>query len=200
VKICGLTSRRDAFAAVDAGADALGFNFHPASPRRVTPAFARSVVRALPPFVVPVGLFVDRPASEVARVCRFAGLRMAQLHGAEPPSAISALSPLPVMKVIRVRDRSSVRSSGRYREAAMVMFDAYDPHRAGGTGRTFRWSLLRGVRGRFLLAGGLTPSNVRAAIRAVRPFGVDAASGVESSPGRKDHALMRRFVRSAKSA
>lgn len=200
VKICGLTSRRDAFAAVDAGADAVGFNFHPSSPRVVTPAFARSVVRSLPPFVTPVGLFVNRPAAEVARVCRFAGLRLAQLHGDEPPSVIRTLHPLPVLKVVRVRDRKSVRSADRYAAAALLMFDTFDPAVRGGSGRRFNWKLLNGFRRPFLLAGGLTPANVASAVRTVRPFGVDVASGVERRPGIKDHAKMSAFVRSAKTA
>lgn len=200
VKICGLTSRRDAFAAVEAGADAVGFNFHPASPRCVTPLFARSVARALPPFVTPVGLFVNRPSSEVARICRFAGLRMAQLHGEEPASDIRRLAPLPVLKAIRVRNRASVRLAGRYGGAALLLFDAYDPLLHGGTGRRFAGGLLRGVRRPFLLAGGLTPANVRRAVRGIRPYGVDVASGVERAPGIKDHAKMRRFIRAAKSA
>src|SRR5688572_11913500 len=200
VKICGVTSRRDALAAVDAGADAVGFNFHPASPRRVTPAFARSVVRSLPPFVTPVGLFVNRPAREVAAVCRAAGLRMAQLHGDEPASDILRLAPLPVMKVVRVRDRRAVLGARRYRRAAMLLFDTYDRRVAGGTGKTFHWALLRGAPRPFLLAGGLTPANVHRAVRLVRPYGVDVASGVERSPGVKDGKKMRAFVRAAKSA
>ena len=200
VKICGVTSRRDAFAAVDAGADAVGFNFHRASPRCVTPALARSIVRALPPLVTPVGVFVDRPASDVRRICRTTGIRLAQLHGDEPPAALRALEPLPVMKAIRVRDRGCVRSAAWYGRAALLLFDAYDASAYGGSGHRFNWALLKGFRRPFLLAGGLTPANVARAVRAVRPFGVDVASGVESRPGIKDHRKMRSFVRSAKSA
>ncbi len=200
VKICGLTSRRDAFAAVEAGADALGFNFHPASPRCVTPAFARAVVRSLPPFVAPVGLFVNRPVRDVAAICRAAGLRMAQLHGDEPVPDIRRLAPLPVMKVIRVRDRQSVLRARRYGRAALRLFDAYDERAFGGTGRRFNWALLKGAPRPFMLAGGLTPANVRRAVRTVRPYGVDVSSGVERAPGIKDHAKMRAFIRAAKSA
>lgn len=185
---------------MDAGADAVGFNFHRPSPRCVTPAFARAVVRALPAFVTPVGLFVNRSPAEVGRICRAAGLRAAQLHGDEPPSVVRALAPLPVMKVIRVRDRASVRAAFRFAGADLVMFDAYDPLVRGGSGRRFAWGLVRGFPRPFLLAGGLTPANVASAVRAVRPFGVDVASGVECAPGIKDHRKMRSFIRAAKSA
>ena len=161
---------------------------------------ARSIVRSLPPVVTPVGLFVNRPAADVARVCRFAGLRIAQLHGEEPAADVRALAPLPVMKAIRVRGRASVRRARGYRGAALRLFDAFDPDRPGGTGKTFAWSLLRGAPRPYFLAGGLTPANVRRAVRTLRPFGVDVSSGVERRPGIKDHGTMRAFVRAAKSA
>ena len=200
VKICGITSKRDAFAAVDAGADALGFVLYPPSPRSVTPNVARSIVRLLPAFVVPVAVVVDRPAESIEKLAVACGFRLVQLHGAEPPGMVRRLE-VPVMKAIRVRDGGDIRRGRRYRPS-LFLLDSYDPIRPGGTGRRLPLVILRRARlpAPFFLAGGLTPRNVRSAVRAVRPFGVDASSGVERSPGRKDHTLVRRFVRAAKAA
>lgn len=199
VKICGITNRRDAFAAVDAGADAVGFILHPPSPRSVSARGAREIVRCLPAFVVPVGVVVDRSPDDVSRLAFECGFRMIQMHGCEPPAAVRRVR-VPVIKALRVRSRSDITAARRYRPA-MFLLDSYDPKLAGGTGRSLPFAITRGVRmaAPFFLAGGLNPRTVRAAIRAAKPFGVDASSGVEKSPGRKDRALVRRFVRIAKS-
>lgn len=200
VKICGITSRRDAWAAVDAGADALGFVLHPPSPRSASLEEAGSIIRTLPRFVVPVAVVVNRPAGFVRNLVRNRGFKLVQMHGDETPAAVRRAG-VPVMKAIRVRGRADMAMARRYR-AEFLLFDSFDPDRRGGTGRPFPAGILRRARVPvpFFLAGGLNPENVRRAVRSVRPFGVDASSGVEARPGVKDHARVREFVRAAKAA
>jgi phosphoribosylanthranilate isomerase len=201
VKICGITNRADAAAAVRAGADALGFMFDEASPRRVTPSVARAIIRTLPPFVTAVGVFTDLRPVAIRRVRDLCRLGAVQLHGRVTADLVRRVRLVPVVRAIQVRTRDDVREADRVR-VALVHFDAHVPGRLGGTGVRFDWSLLRGARVRtpFILAGGLTPANVAAAVRAVRPYGVDVSTGVERSPGRKDAAKVARFIREAKSA
>ncbi len=197
VKVCGITSPEDGVAAAEAGADAIGLVFWPESPRAVTLERARAIGEALPPFVVRVGVFVDAGRDEMARVADAAGLDMLQLHGGEPPEALADL-PRRALKAVRVGDGFAPEDALRYEGAAAgLLLDTRAPGAPGGTGRAFDWSLVRGVRERsrfLLLAGGLTPENVRAAIEAVRPDGVDASSSLEAAPGRKDHGRVRAFV------
>ncbi|HET8724144.1 MAG TPA: phosphoribosylanthranilate isomerase [Anaeromyxobacteraceae bacterium] len=193
VKICGITRLEDALAAARLGADALGFNFWPRSSRFVAPDDARAIVAALPPFVTAVGVFVDQPEEELRAVAARTGIQVFQLHGDEPPSLCARL-PLPVVKAIpadRALDRALLSS---YPVRAFLL-DTPSPDR-GGTGRTFDWSLAAGVAevAPVILAGGLRPENVAEAIRAVRPWAVDVASGVESSPGVKDPGRMSLFL------
>ncbi len=199
VKICGITRLEDALAAVRLGADALGFNFWPGSKRYLPPEAARAIVRALPPLVVTVGVFVDPTRAEAMAAAEASGVQVLQLHGDEPPELCAGL-PLPVLKGIRVRDEGSLALLDGYAGAvAGFLLDA-DSAGYGGSGRAFDWALAaRAAAARpILLAGGLTPANVAEAVRVVRPFGVDVASGVESAPGVKDHGLVARFVRAAK--
>jgi phosphoribosylanthranilate isomerase len=198
VKICGVTTLRDAFAAADAGADAIGLNFWPGSPRYVSLPVARRIVRALPPFVDAVGVFVGLSPREAETAAEGIGLDFVQVTGR---GAGGPRGRLPVVRAACVRNRADARRIARWR-ADLVLADRHDPRRPGGTGRTFDWRLLRGLRFRspLLLAGGLTPENVARAVRAVRPYGVDVSSGVEAAPGRKDPRLVRRFVRAAKEA
>lgn len=201
VKICGITSRQDAFAALDAGADALGFNMIATSPRRISPPAARAIIRALPPLVTPVGVFAGAGPGAIRTQAAFCGFALAQVHGDEPPGLVGRIArSLDVLKVIRVRDARDIAAAAQFRRARLLLFDAYAPGRLGGTGATFQWTLLRRHRPRtpFLLAGGLTPANVAEAVRTVRPFGVDVASGVESSPRKKDVRKVRAFIRAAK--
>ena len=200
VKVCGITSPEDGVAATEAGADAIGLVFWPESPRAVTPERARAIVEPLPPFVVRVGVFVDASRDEMARVADAAGLDMLQLHGAEPPESLAGL-PRRALKAVRVGDGFAPEDALRYAgKAAGILGDTRLPGGTplpGGTGVPFDWSLVRGLakQVRFLmLAGGLSPSNVAAAIRAVRPHGVDVSSGVESAPGRKDPERVKAFV------
>ncbi|GLI39836.1 phosphoribosylanthranilate isomerase [Geobacter hydrogenophilus] len=198
VKICGITSLEDALMAVEAGADALGFVFHEQSPRHVTPEEAAGIIAALPPFIQTVGLFVNRPlefVNETAVRCR---IDLVQLHGDEPPEFCDAVERR-VIKAFRVQDITSLDPIRHYRVAAHLL-DAYSPTAYGGTGLTFNWDIAKSAKefGPVILAGGLTPDNVREAVEAVMPYAVDVSGGVESSPGRKDGAKVREFIRRAK--
>jgi len=199
VKICGVTRLEDALAAVRLGADALGFNFWPRSKRYLPPAEARAIVRSLPPLVTAVGVFVDPTREEVLRAADASGISVAQLHGDEPPQLCVSL-PIPVLKAIRVADAHALALLASY-EVQGFLLDAPTPG-YGGSGATFDWTLAAEVAREFpiVLAGGLSPENVVEAVRTVRPFGVDVASGVESAPGVKDHEKLRLFIERAKEA
>ncbi|MCC7518841.1 MAG: phosphoribosylanthranilate isomerase [Verrucomicrobiae bacterium] len=202
VKICGITNLRDARLAVRAGADALGFIFAAESPRRVTRAQAAAICRRLPPLVARVGVFVNAPAEEIRRTAAACGLDAIQLHGEEPPSACRRL-PARTIKAFRLRHTADLRLLRRYPVDAWLV-DAFAKNgRRGGTGRLSDWTLARRAArmGRpVFLSGGLTPENVASAIRAVRPYAVDACSGVERAPGRKDPAKLTALIRAARAA
>jgi phosphoribosylanthranilate isomerase len=202
VKICGITNPLDAQSAVEAGADALGFLCYRQSPRYVGPDTIRRIVADLPPFILAVGVFVDEEPKVIRDVMDACGLAIAQLHGDESAAYCEALG-RPVLRAIRLRDRDSLLQLAEYRGRAAVrgfVVDAYAKESYGGTGQVVDWNLAaeaaRAVP--LLLAGGLTPKNVSEAIRKVRPYGVDVSSGVEISPGKKDHEKLRAFVRAAK--
>ena len=202
VKICGITNVEDALAAVEAGADAVGFVFHHASPRRVAADVVKRIVAQLPPFVLPVGVFVNEDVKIVRDWMDDCGLAIAQLHG-EEASAYCDLLGRPVLKAIRLRDRGSLLSlaeyKGRFRVRGFVL-DAFSAVSYGGTGQVTDWGLAAEAAraAPAVLAGGLTPENVAEAIEKVKPYGVDVSSGVESRPGKKDHAKMRAFINAAK--
>lgn len=200
VKICGITNAEDALQAAEAGADALGFVFHPASPRAVTAEQARRIVEQLPPLVTTVGLFVNCPPRQVGGTLTAAGLDVAQLHGDELPEDCR-IPGRRVIKALRVRDADSLRGAADYPVAALLL-DAWSDGHYGGTGTTFDWQLAGELTRRrpLILAGGLTPDNVAAAIRQVRPYAVDVSSGVERRPGLKDHARVRKFIQQVRSA
>lgn len=201
VKICGVTRLEDALLAVRLGADALGFNFWPGSKRFLAPAAAREIVRRLPPLVTAVGVFVNATQDELLRAVAASGVQVAQLHGDEPPALCGAL-PLPVVKALRVRDAASLDALAAYDGlVGAILLDSPSPG-YGGSGAAFDWSLAAAAAAArtVILAGGLGPANVAEAVRAVRPFAVDVASGVESAPGLKDGELMRRFIEAAKEA
>jgi phosphoribosylanthranilate isomerase len=200
VKICGITREADALAAVELGAHALGFNFWPSSKRYIEPRRAARIIARLPPFVSVVGIFVNQPTLEVSAIGDACHLSAIQLHGDEPPEACRAFS-RPVIKAIRVRDRGSLRGLTRY-PVGGFLFDTPSAS-FGGAGQTFDWSVLKSWSSRrpaMIIAGGLTPKNVAQAIRAVRPYAVDVASGVESAPGKKDTSKMRAFLRAVAEA
>jgi phosphoribosylanthranilate isomerase len=201
VKICGITSLEDAQAAVEAEADALGFVFYPPSPRYVTPEQAELIIRQLPPFMTTVGLFVDVTLNTVNDIAGRCGLDRVQLHGRETPE-FCRHSARPVIKAFRIKNAESLAAVADYRVAAYLL-DAYvEGALPGGTGASFSWGLAAQAKpyGPVILAGGLTPDNIEAAVTQVQPYGVDVSSGVERRPGRKDHRKLRAFIARAKAA
>jgi phosphoribosylanthranilate isomerase len=201
VKICGITNLADAQVAVEAGADALGFNFYEKSPRFVSLKTAAEISRSLPPFTLRVGVFVNPSEELVRQAVGECSLNLLQFHGDEPPEFCTQFG-LMSMKAFRVRDAGSLKELPRYQTDAWLL-DAYVSDTFGGSGEKFNWHLAVDVQklGKpVFLAGGLTPENVVEAIQQVQPFGVDVSSGVESSPGRKDRAKVLAFINSAKSS
>ncbi|MCL5023893.1 MAG: phosphoribosylanthranilate isomerase [Nitrospirae bacterium] len=197
VKICGITNIDDALAAVDAGADALGFVFYKGSPRCVTPDVARDIIRRLPPLVATVGVFVDERPDRVEKVMRDASLDIAQLHGHEAPE--DCLIAGRTIKAIRVRELSDLAPLRSYRVSAFLL-DTYAQDSLGGTGQIFNWDIAVEAKrmARIILAGGLNPDNIEKAVRWVRPYAVDVSSGVEEERGKKDHEKIRLFIERAK--
>jgi len=191
VKICGVTRADDALAAVDAGASAIGFVFWPDSPRYVDPYRARAIRAALPPFVTAVGVFVNQPVEYVSGVASLVRLGAVQLHGDETPQYASLLS-APIVKALPLTTLGE-SDLAAWPDETMVLLDVHDPVKRGGTGRTIDWDAAATIsaRRRIVLAGGLTPDNVADAVARVRPFGIDVSSGVEASPGIKDHRRVR---------
>ncbi len=192
IKICGITDIATALAAAEMGADAIGLVFAPGR-RQVSVEAARAIADAAPPFLTKVGVFVDEDPSRVDAVAAACGLDVVQLHGHESPQ-VCAASRRPVVKAIRVADASSLEQIGAYRVAAFLL-DSDVPGVAGGSGRSFDWTLAASAArsARIILSGGLTPENVQDALNCVRPFGVDVSSGVETG-GRKDPEKMRTFI------
>lgn len=195
VKICGITRLADAQAAVALGADALGFVFFEESPRWIHPARAREIIARLPPFVTPVGLFVNAALPQVCAVVEETGVACVQFHGQESPETCAAC-PRPYIKAIPARPGIDFDAEyARYAGAQALLVDTWHPRLAGGTGEVFEWSMLGSAR-RFplVLAGGLTAGNVAAAIMQVRPYAVDVSGGVESAKGIKDAERIREFI------
>lgn len=202
VKICGITTPEDARAAVEAGADALGFVFFRKSPRHAPPDVVKAIVKALPPFVLSVGVFVDEEAGTVRELMDQCGLTLAQLHGGETASYCECLG-RPIIRALRLRGPGDLLALAEYKGRAQVrgfLVDAFSEKEYGGTGQVADWGLAAEAAksADILLAGGLTPENVQEAVRQVRPYGVDVSSGVEVSPGRKDHAKVRAFIEAAR--
>ncbi len=202
VKICGITNLADAKVAVEAGADALGFVFAK-SPRRVTPDRARAIVSALGPWVATVGVFVNEAPDRVRRIAERCGLTAVQLHGSETPASLKKFAPLRTIKTFHVDDTFSASVSRPYEAASGFLLDTRVGNRLGGTGMRFDWAAasdrVRGMRRPVIISGGLTPDNVREAVRVFSPYGVDVSSGVERSPGKKDPQLVKEFIRNARS-
>lgn len=208
VKICGVTSEADAVAAADFGADAVGLNFYPPSPRHVEHAAVAGILRALPPFLEPVGVFAKEPITAACELLhRLGRIRVVQWHGDE--HELCDVSPFRLISAFQVRDQAQLLEINRYLDAclalgqlpAAILIDAQAPGQYGGTGRTAPWELLADFKPMvpLILAGGLTADNVAEAIRIVQPYGVDVASGIESAPGKKDADKMRRFIDNARS-
>ncbi|MBM4138734.1 MAG: phosphoribosylanthranilate isomerase [Nitrospira sp.] len=202
IKICGITNRDDAQVAVAAGADALGFVMYRKSPRYVEPEVAKAIIAELPPFVLPVGVFVNEDAAAVRFLMDECGFVLAQLHGDETAAYCQQLG-RPVLKAMRVKDRGSFLALAEYQRRASVrgvLIDAFSEQAYGGTGHMVDWTLAEEVARSvpILLAGGLTPSNVAEAVRLVRPYGVDVSSGVEECPGKKDPEKVKAFIVAAR--
>jgi phosphoribosylanthranilate isomerase len=203
VKICGITNWTDAKRAIDGGAELLGFNFYERSPRYITPAKARRIVRRLPGSVSSVGVFVNETEEKMLKIAREVGLDHLQLHGDERPALVLRLErTLPVIKAVRARKSFRPAQLSRFKRASAILLDGFDRRQRGGTGRTFDWQLARRAKsyGRIFLAGGLTPENVREAIRIAKPYAIDVCSGVEKTPGKKDPARMRDLIRAVRAA
>lgn len=217
IKICGIQTLPDALAAIEAGADLLGFNFYPKSPRYITPescAEITAILRKKHPAITLVGVFVNRPIHEIRATLQTALLHLAQLHGDEPPEMLAELQPH-AFKALRLKSdagtdwKTDNRISGFIHyfgsqsappPAPALLVDAAAPGLYGGSGQIANWSAAAELSKQFplLLAGGLTPENVAEAIRAVQPWGVDVASGVESAPGVKDPAKMQAFAQAVR--
>ncbi|NOK35422.1 phosphoribosylanthranilate isomerase [Corallococcus exercitus] len=203
VKVCGVTRVADAKGVWAAGADAMGLNFHPGSPRFVDLSTAVTLARTRPPLAAMVGVFVNATPEDIRVRVRECGLTAVQLHGDEPPEACSGYG-VPVIKALRVRGPDDVAKARGYvgvGDVAGLLLDGAAPGYGGG-GVTFDWSLVKQLADcglPVLVAGGLKPSNVAEAVRATRPYGVDVASGVESAPGIKDLDAVRAFVRTVRS-
>ncbi|HEV8614966.1 MAG TPA: phosphoribosylanthranilate isomerase [Methylomirabilota bacterium] len=214
VKVCGITNAVDARLAVQAGADALGFIFVENTPRFVTPAQVAPIVRALPPFVTPVGVFWDHPSGHVKAVAEACGLRALQFHGDETPEDLAGYS-LPVIKTIKLPPASTIEGLPEYRlgefsralryraVASAILLDTAVRWSEGETREPIEWRRIalantKDARVHVILSGGLTPDNVARAVEIVRPFAVDVNSGVEAEPGRKDPDKVRRFIAEAK--
>jgi phosphoribosylanthranilate isomerase len=210
IKICGITNLDDALAAIDCGAQTLGFVFHAASPRCVSVQAARLIIGRLGP-LVSIGVFVDQAPQHVRAVVNECGLTAVQCHGNEADEWLAELADLaelagidvPVVKAVRIRTAEDIARLNEFPSAAALLMDAWSPQAAGGSGARWDWSLaatLPRLSKPLVMAGGLTPDNVAAAIRLARPAAVDVSSGVEATPGRKDHEKLRRFVAAAQEA
>ena len=200
VKVCGITNLEDARVALDSGADAIGLIFAP-SPRQVSVETAQEIADSLPEMMLKAGVFVSSSSEEVLRVAEEVGLDYAQLHGDEKPETVKAVRDggLRVIKAVRVRDVDSLQDMYRY-GADLYLLDAYSETVRGGTGERFDWEVAKSLRARdnIVVSGGLSPENVREAIEFFDPFGIDASSSLEDSPGKKNGERVRRYVSAAK--
>ena len=199
IKICGITSVEDGVAAAEAGADMIGLMFYERSPRHISFATAAEVSRALSPFIVKVGVFVNPDEDTVMRAINDCGVTLLQFHGEETPGFCTQFGAMS-MKAFRIKDAASLEALPNYPTDAWLL-DAYSPDAHGGTGAKFNWELAIEAKnlGRpIFLAGGLTPENVGDAVQTVQPFGVDVSSGVESAPGKKDHTKVRAFIQAVR--
>ena len=209
VKVCGITSVEDALVAVEAGADAIGLVFYPSSPRYVSADIAKKISLAVGPFITVVGLFVNESKPSIENILRSVGLHVLQFHGDEPPSFCDAFH-RPYMKAIRMKaDINIEQVIGSYPNASGILLDAYRKGVPGGTGETFDWNRVPVQQSSqqpstqglppIILAGGLTPNNIAAAVATTRPYGVDVSGGIEVLPGKKDPQKVADFIKNAKS-
>lgn len=199
VKICGITNKEDALKAVYYGAWAIGFVFHKKSPRYISPSKARLIIEALPPFVTPVGVFVNLSERAVKEICRFARITTVQFHGDEDVAYCKRFKDYKVIKAFRVDQLFNVDIVQKYKVDG-YLFDTYQENVIGGSGKSFNWALLKDKKfdKPFILAGGLNPQNLKEALTIVTPYAVDVSSGVEHSPGIKNPQLIHGFFESLK--
>ena len=199
IKICGMTQLKDALFAIEQGADAVGFIFYKKSPRSTTMKTVRDIILKLPPLAGTVGVFVDETVERVNKVADYCGLDMVQLHGDESPAFCRKIHRR-VIKAFRVKDFQSIKQMRKYSVSGFLL-DTFSDNLHGGTGKTFDWNLVLPAKkiGPVILAGGLTPSNIRQAVSQTRPYGVDVCSGVEKSPGVKDPEKVRAFLTNIRS-
>jgi phosphoribosylanthranilate isomerase len=193
VKICGITNYEDAIAAIDMGADMLGFNFFAGSPRFITPHDAEILINRLPAFVDTVGLFVNETVEKINEVLNLCQLNWIQLHGDEDSQFCRTFLSRNVktMKAIRVKDHNDIESARTFFTDA-VLLDAFDPAKYGGTGVSFDWNIIGNISQRIFLAGGINPDNIASAVK-LGVYGVNICSGIESAPGKKDHKKMKQL-------
>lgn len=205
VKICGVTNLEDALLVTNLGAEYIGLNLVKDSQRKVSVANAKEIVSKLPPFISPVGVFMDEDLQEAAKAAKKCGFKYVQLHGSESPEycrQMFELTAMPVIKAFRMQDEATLSQIPAYKEAVkFILLDSYVAGEPGGTGETFNWELALkaldfGIP--VFLAGGLTPENVGDAVEKVRPFAVDVSSGVERLPKRKDFDKMKAFIRNVR--
>lgn len=199
IKICGITNIEDALKVVELGADALGFVFYEKSPRKTTKEKAKEIISSLPKEVVKVGLFVDELEERVNEITSYCNFDILQFHGDETPDYCKKF-PQKIIKAFRIKDKESLVNIPKY-EVDYYLLDAYSQVAPGGTGRTFNWELAieaKKFERPIILSGGLNPENIIEAIEKVSPFGVDVSSGVESSPGKKDHKKLKEFITKVK--
>lgn len=202
VKICGITNIADAFAAIEAGADALGFVFYKASPRSITPEKASEIIRKIPPLLSTVGVFVNENPVKIKKIINLTRIDVVQLHGEEPPDMCELISNR-IIKAFRVKSLESLDPLIHYKnKVSAFLLDTYTPDIFGGTGQIFNWDIAIDAKqfGQIILAGGLTPDNITSAVKRVRPYAVDVSSGIESEKGKKDHKKMKLFIQKAKEA
>ena len=200
VKICGITNLDDARSAVAAGCDALGFVFYRKSPRYISPDDVSGIIRKLPGKIVKVGVFVDEKAQRIKNIAKLCRLDFVQLHGRESVNFCKKLKGLKIIKAFRVKGTIDENDISRYKVKA-YLFDTYVKSKAGGTGKSFNWSLLCGIKRTktpVFLSGGISSKNVKKAVKTVKPQWVDVSSSVEKLPGRKDAKKVREFIKAAK--
>lgn len=195
IKVCGITNREDALDAAYEGAWAQGFIFYKKSPRYVSPSKVKKIIEALPPFVTPVGVFVNQNEGAIRDICSFTRIKTIQLHGDEDPIFCSHLKEYKVIKAFRLKDRIDLSHLSSYKTVDAFLFDTFQEHSFGGTGKTFSWDILKDtkINKPFILAGGLNIQNVKEALGEVSAYAIDISSGIEKSPGIKDHRLMKEF-------
>ena len=199
VKICGITNLTDAIAAVDFGADALGFVLFQGSPRYISYSDAASIIKKLPPLTTTIGVFVDEKPEQIEKIIGLTGIDVVQLHGNEPPEICNFSRR--IIKAIRVKYLESLNPLIHYKDrVSAFLLDTFTPEIFGGTGQIFNWDIALDAKqfGRIILSGGLTPDNIAEAVGRVRPYGVDVSSGVESEKGKKDHRKLKLFIERAK--